>query len=86
MTIHLSKLVGWAIFFFLVIIGLVPWLIVPGYCIFKLIQVTGTFQARFSRCVRPTDWYPVDPLDRRRYEERFSDTEMSHNLTTVELN
>ncbi|XP_055853319.1 sodium-dependent proline transporter-like [Episyrphus balteatus] len=81
-TLHFSKLNSWAVVLLIIIIGLLPWFIIPSYSIFKIIQTTGAVTSRIRRCVRPTDWYPVDANDRRRYEERFSETEISHNLTT----
>lgn len=62
------------------VVATVPWLLVPGYCLFKILQTTGFIGSRLRRSVRPTDWYPVDPNDRRRYEEKFNDTEITHNL------
>ncbi|XP_055917390.1 sodium-dependent proline transporter-like isoform X2 [Eupeodes corollae] len=64
-------------------IVLLPWLFVPGYCIFKLLQTSGMLNVRFKRSIRPTDWYPVDSMYRNQYEETFSRSEISHQLTTT---
>ncbi|XP_055853305.1 sodium-dependent proline transporter-like [Episyrphus balteatus] len=86
--IHFYMLRGMIFVFLILAISLLPFLIIPSYCIFKMIQTTGFLGSRILRSIRPTDWYPEDPDDRRRYEEQFNETEISHNLTTdnVELN
>ncbi|XP_055918672.1 uncharacterized protein LOC129950780 [Eupeodes corollae] len=81
-SIHFFKLPNEIMTFGITFISILPWLFVPGYCIFKLLQTTGAFWTRITRCLRPTDWYPVETMDRRNYEDRFSEMEVSHNLTT----
>ncbi|XP_055839365.1 sodium-dependent serotonin transporter-like [Episyrphus balteatus] len=67
----------------ILVIVLLPWLLVPGYCIFKILQTTGMLNVRLRRALRPTDWYPVDSMYRDQYEEAFSQSEISHQLTTT---
>ncbi|XP_055853330.1 sodium-dependent neutral amino acid transporter SLC6A17-like [Episyrphus balteatus] len=80
--IHLQKLDSRAIIFLLAVIAAFPLLLIPGYSLFRIYQTTGLVGMRMRRCARPTDWYPVDPSDRQRYEERFNEGEISHNLFT----
>ncbi|XP_036328161.1 sodium-dependent dopamine transporter-like [Rhagoletis pomonella] len=58
-----------------------PWLYVPGYMIYIMLQTTGTFKTRFKRCCRPMDWYPVELVDRQRYEEAMRNTDATHQLS-----
>ncbi|XP_055921051.1 sodium-dependent proline transporter-like [Eupeodes corollae] len=80
--IHSGKFNSVTVFTFIALIAILPWTLVPGYCIFKTLQTTGVLGTRLKRSVRPTDWYPVDPVDRRKYEEKFNETEISHNIFT----
>ncbi|XP_054082330.1 sodium- and chloride-dependent neutral and basic amino acid transporter B(0+)-like [Zeugodacus cucurbitae] len=57
-----------------------PWLYVPGYMVYIMLQTTGTFKTRFKRCCRPTDWYPMELEDRQRYEQTMHNTDMTHQL------
>lgn len=61
-----------------------PWLYVPGYMIYIMLQTTGTFKTRFKRCCRPMDWYPVELEDRQRYEQTMRNTDMTHQLHELE--
>ncbi|XP_055853275.1 sodium-dependent dopamine transporter-like [Episyrphus balteatus] len=67
------------------IIFLFSWFLIPGYCIFKIKQTTGGIGNRLRRCIRPTDWYPADPVYKQRYEENFNSGDISHQLTNATL-
>ncbi|KAL5281089.1 hypothetical protein ACFFRR_004858 [Megaselia abdita] len=58
----------------------IPWLIFPGYMIFRIATQVGSFANRFTRLCKPTDWYPVDGEERHRYESTLGDTDMAHQL------
>ena len=62
-----------------ILFSLLTWCLIPSYCIYKTTQTVGSICVRLRRSVRPTDWYPADPIDKQNYEERFSST--SHPLT-----
>lgn len=74
-----SSLVAFA---FGTLLFLFSWCLIPGYCIVRIKRTTGIIGIRLRRCVRPADWYPADPVYKQRYEETFSTTDISHNLTT----
>ncbi|XP_004521783.1 sodium- and chloride-dependent neutral and basic amino acid transporter B(0+) isoform X1 [Ceratitis capitata] len=61
-----------------------PWLYVPGYMIYIMLQTTGTYKTRFKRCCRPMDWYPVELEDRQRYEQAMRNTDMTHQLNSLD--
>ncbi|XP_018798346.1 PREDICTED: sodium-dependent proline transporter-like [Bactrocera latifrons] len=61
-----------------------PWLYIPGYMMYIMLQTTGTFKTRFKRCCRPMDWYPVELEDRQRYEQTMRNADMTHQLHEVE--
>ncbi|XP_054744014.1 sodium- and chloride-dependent neutral and basic amino acid transporter B(0+)-like [Anastrepha obliqua] len=61
-----------------------PWLYVPGYMLYIMLQTTGTFKTRFARCCRPLDWYPVELEDRQRYEESMRNADASHQLSQLD--
>lgn len=70
----------WVTSIFVIIL---PWLFIPGYGIFTLLQTTGSLMTRFRRCVRPTDWYPSNSEDRQKYEEAMGNMEITHQLSEV---
>lgn len=61
-----------------------PWLYVPGYMVYIMLQTTGTLKTRFKRCCRPMDWYPVKLEDRQGYEQAMGNTDMTHQLNEME--
>ncbi|XP_055917392.1 sodium-dependent proline transporter-like isoform X2 [Eupeodes corollae] len=81
---HNDTLASGIVFLFITIIFfLLAWCLIPLYCIIKIKATVGKIGIRLKRCVRPTDWYPADPEYKQSYEERFSTTDMSHQLTIV---
>lgn len=76
--VHHSR--TWLIFCAVVMLSLIPWFFIPGYCIFKIFQASGMLEIRLRRCLRPTDWYPVDVEHRQKYEETFNQSDTSHQL------
>ncbi|XP_055853295.1 sodium-dependent proline transporter-like isoform X2 [Episyrphus balteatus] len=70
----------WLMLMAILVISLLPWCFIPGYCIFKIMQTTGILGVRLRRGIKPNDWYPVDPVDRQKYEETFNNSDMSHQL------
>ncbi|XP_055839369.1 uncharacterized protein LOC129907278 [Episyrphus balteatus] len=67
-----------------ILFSLLTWCLIPSYCIYKTTQTLGSICVRLKRSVRPTDWYPADPIDKQNYEERFSSTDTAHPLTVLE--
>lgn len=71
----------------LIILGLfiyiLPWCLIPTFCFIKINQTIGSTWTRFKKLLRPTDWYPADPVYKQSYEERFSCTNISHPLTVI---
>uniref|UniRef100_A0A0A1XKM1 Sodium-and chloride-dependent neutral and basic amino acid transporter B(0+) n=2 Tax=Zeugodacus cucurbitae TaxID=28588 RepID=A0A0A1XKM1_ZEUCU len=61
-----------------------PWLYLPGYMIYVLLQTTGPFRMRFRRCCRPLDWYPLEMEERQRYEEAMGNMDITHQLSQME--
>ncbi|XP_055921053.1 sodium-dependent proline transporter-like [Eupeodes corollae] len=72
---------GIIVLLFVTLMFLLSWCLIPGYCIYKIKHTTGIIGMRFRRSVRPTDWYPADPVYKQRYEESFNTTDISHQLT-----
>ncbi|XP_053960222.1 sodium- and chloride-dependent neutral and basic amino acid transporter B(0+)-like [Anastrepha ludens] len=60
-----------------------PWLYVPGYMIYVLLQTTGSFKMRLQRCSRPMDWYPVEMEERQRYEGAMGNMDITHQLNRI---
>ncbi|CAD6999782.1 unnamed protein product [Ceratitis capitata] len=52
--------------------------------IYIMLQTTGTYKTRFKRCCRPMDWYPVELEDRQRYEQAMRNTDMTHQLNSLD--
>ncbi|XP_036328162.1 sodium- and chloride-dependent glycine transporter 1-like [Rhagoletis pomonella] len=67
-----------------VLLIVLPWLCLPGYMIYVLLQTSGSFMMRFRRCCRPMDWYPVEMEERQRYEEAMGNMDITHQLSQIE--
>lgn len=61
-----------------------PWLYLPGYMIYVLLQTSGSYKMRFRRCCRPLDWYPLEMEERQRYEEAMGNMDITHQLSQIE--
>lgn len=59
----------------------IPWLILPGFMIFRIVTQVGSITNRFARLTKPTDWHPVDSEARQKYEATLGDSDMAHQLT-----
>lgn len=62
----------------------IPWLFVPGYAVYCLLKIKGTFSSRILKSVRPHDWYPVAEEDRENYEDVLNHENMTHSLQNLE--
>ncbi|KAL5281094.1 hypothetical protein ACFFRR_004861 [Megaselia abdita] len=51
------------------LLRVLPMLVIPGYMIFALTKTKGPLSSRIRKLNRPTDWYPVDREEKRKYEE-----------------
>ncbi|XP_036328156.1 sodium- and chloride-dependent neutral and basic amino acid transporter B(0+)-like isoform X2 [Rhagoletis pomonella] len=69
-----------------VLLIVLPWLYLPGYMIYVLLQTSGSFMMRFRRCCRPMDWYPVEMEERQRYEEAMGNMDITHQLSQININ
>lgn len=67
-----------------VLLIILPWLYLPGYMIYVLLQTSGSFKMRFRRSCRPMDWYPVELEERQRYEEAMGNMDITHQLSQME--
>ncbi|XP_067624069.1 sodium- and chloride-dependent neutral and basic amino acid transporter B(0+)-like [Eurosta solidaginis] len=61
-----------------------PWIFLPGYMIYIILQTSGSFCIRFKRCCRPLDWYPVELEERQQYEEAMGNMDITHQLNEME--
>ncbi|XP_055916964.1 sodium- and chloride-dependent glycine transporter 1-like [Eupeodes corollae] len=63
-----------------------PWMVVIIYIMFALSKSRRrSLAAKLRECIQPSDWYPANPADCRRYEQAIGLPDHAHQLLEMHL-
>uniref|UniRef100_A0A1I8PZ61 Transporter n=1 Tax=Stomoxys calcitrans TaxID=35570 RepID=A0A1I8PZ61_STOCA len=61
----------------------IPWLGIPGFVIYQMLRSMGTIKERFFKSCCPTDWFPIEPEDKQRYDAVQGSVDITHTLSEI---
>ncbi|XP_055375954.1 sodium- and chloride-dependent glycine transporter 2-like [Condylostylus longicornis] len=59
----------WDIILITILVKALPTILIFSWILYKMKISTGNILVRLKRICVPTDWYPIDPGDKRRYDD-----------------